>query len=160
MSHKLHYCIRTKPLWYWLVRINSFFFVWRKDFNYQHSPDSKVHGANKGPIWGRQDPGGYHVGPMNFAIWVMLRNCEKCNPCLRRTIISAQQGLSISETVVPGVHWQQSRSFKISVLVTKMFTECLQTTANEAGLTGDCFTEHLLIVLQISWKTDSFAFNF
>ena len=32
--------------------------------------DSKVHGANMGPIWGRQDPGGPHVGPMNFAIWV------------------------------------------------------------------------------------------
>ena len=29
-------------------------------------PDSKVHGANMGPIWGWQDPG---VGPMNFAIW-------------------------------------------------------------------------------------------
>ena len=25
-------------------------------------PDSKVHGANMGPIWGRQDPG-------NFSIW-------------------------------------------------------------------------------------------
>ena len=23
-----------------------------------------------GPIWDRQDPGGTHVGPMNFAIWV------------------------------------------------------------------------------------------
>ena len=22
-----------------------------------------------GPIWGRQDPGGPHVGPMEFAIW-------------------------------------------------------------------------------------------
>ena len=31
--------------------------------------DSKVHGAKMGPIWGRQDPGGPHVGPMNFAIW-------------------------------------------------------------------------------------------
>ena len=31
-------------------------------------PDSKVHGANMGPIWGREDPGGPHVGPMNFAI--------------------------------------------------------------------------------------------
>ena len=28
-------------------------------------PDGKVHGANMGPIWGRQDPGGPHVGPMN-----------------------------------------------------------------------------------------------
>ena len=32
-------------------------------------PDSKVHGANMGPIWGRKDPGGPHVGPMKFAIW-------------------------------------------------------------------------------------------
>ena len=33
------------------------------------NPDSKVHGANIGPIWGRQYPGGPHVGPMNLAIW-------------------------------------------------------------------------------------------
>ena len=40
---------------------------------YQYSsPDSKVHGANMGPIWGRQDPGGVHVGPMNFAILDIL----------------------------------------------------------------------------------------
>ena len=32
-------------------------------------PDSKFHGANMGPIWVRQDPGGPHVGPMNLAIW-------------------------------------------------------------------------------------------
>ena len=31
--------------------------------------NGKVHGANMGPIWGRQDPGGPHVGPMNFAIF-------------------------------------------------------------------------------------------
>ena len=24
-----------------------------------------------GSIWGRQDPGGPHVGPMNLAIWVL-----------------------------------------------------------------------------------------
>ena len=35
-------------------------------------PDSKVHGANMGPIWGRQDPGWPHVGPMNFAIWAAM----------------------------------------------------------------------------------------
>ena len=35
-------------------------------------PDSKVHGANMGSIWGRQDPGGSHVGPMNFAIWACM----------------------------------------------------------------------------------------
>ena len=35
-------------------------------------PDSKVHGANMGPVWGRQDPGGPHVGPLNFIIWVIF----------------------------------------------------------------------------------------
>ena len=34
-----------------------------------HVPHSRVHGANMGPIWGRQDLGGLHVGHMNFAIW-------------------------------------------------------------------------------------------
>ena len=37
--------------------------------NINNTPDSKVHGANMGPIWGQQEPGGPHVGPMNFAIW-------------------------------------------------------------------------------------------
>ena len=35
-------------------------------------PDSKVPGANMGPIWGRQNPGGPRVGPMNFAIWAVV----------------------------------------------------------------------------------------
>ena len=38
--------------------------------------DSKFHGANMGPTWGRQDPGGTHVGPMNLAIWVFLETNE------------------------------------------------------------------------------------
>ena len=32
-------------------------------------PDSKIHGANVGPTWGRQDPGGPHVGHTNLGIW-------------------------------------------------------------------------------------------
>ena len=44
-----------------------------EDIDFGVIPDSKVHGANMGPIWGRQDPGGPHVGPMNFAIWDALR---------------------------------------------------------------------------------------
>ena len=32
-------------------------------------PNSKVDGTNMGPIWGRQDPGGPHDGPMNFVVW-------------------------------------------------------------------------------------------
>ena len=34
-------------------------------------PDYKVHGANMGPIWGRQDPCGPNDGPMNFSICVI-----------------------------------------------------------------------------------------
>ena len=35
-----------------------------------HYYDGKVNGANMGPIWGWQAPGGPHLGPINFAIWV------------------------------------------------------------------------------------------
>ena len=35
-------------------------------------PDSKVHGANMGPICGPQDSDGPHVGPMNLAIWACM----------------------------------------------------------------------------------------
>ena len=42
-------------------------------FTLDNYPDSKLHGANMGPIWGRQDPGGSHVGSMNFAIWVVIQ---------------------------------------------------------------------------------------
>ena len=30
---------------------------------------TRVHGANMGPIWGRQDPVGPHVDPINLPIW-------------------------------------------------------------------------------------------
>ena len=43
--------------------------IWEWDDSY--FPNSKIHGAIMGPIWGRQEPGGPHVGPMNFAIWVI-----------------------------------------------------------------------------------------
>ena len=42
------------------------------------NPNSKVHGANMGPIWGRQDPGGLHVGPMNFALWECYVPDRRC----------------------------------------------------------------------------------
>ena len=54
-------------------------------------PDSKVHGANMGPIWGLKNPGGPHVGPMNFAIWDMICHNDRTlvptperKPSLRR----------------------------------------------------------------------------
>ena len=40
---------------------------------YPIPPDSKIHGANMGPTWGRQDPGGPHVGHTNLAIWAVIQ---------------------------------------------------------------------------------------
>ena len=39
-------------------------------------PDSNVRGTSMGPTWGRQDPGGHHVGQVNLAIWDVIPN--KC----------------------------------------------------------------------------------
>ena len=59
-------------------------------------PDSKVHGANIGPIWVLLAPDGPHVGPMNVAIRVVTgrhydsvfgvqsvaRNLDLCHHCV------------------------------------------------------------------------------
>ena len=50
------------------------FFCDRKSYIPYTYPDNKVYGANMGPIRGRQDPGGPHVGPMKFAFWVLHHN--------------------------------------------------------------------------------------
>ena len=52
-------------VWYSLIKHGSVHVC-----GVRECPDSNVHGANMGPIWGRQDSGEPHVGPMNLAIWV------------------------------------------------------------------------------------------
>ena len=54
-----------------------------------YNPDSKVHGDNMGPIWGRQDPGGPHAGPINFAIWECKHDCINKTLIDRRNIESS-----------------------------------------------------------------------
>ena len=41
-------------------------------------PDSMVHWAYMGPTWGRQNPGGSHVGLMNLAIRACINNHIHC----------------------------------------------------------------------------------
>ena len=59
------------------------------------NPDSKVHGANMGPIWGRQD-----VGPMNLAIrdylnqWVTVWAVALGN-LTSITVVSDERGILI-----------------------------------------------------------------
>ena len=40
-------------------------------FTLEHS-DSKVHGPNMEPTWGRQDPGGPHGGHIDLVMWVIF----------------------------------------------------------------------------------------
>ena len=51
-----------------------------------------------GPIWGRQDPGAPHIGPMNFTIWELDKVCifaflaSKCRGVCNITPISLWKG--------------------------------------------------------------------
>ena len=42
-----------------------------RDMQHYEYPDTKVQGDNMGIICGLYDPGGPHIGPMNFDIWVL-----------------------------------------------------------------------------------------
>ena len=63
--------------WDYWTRYTSIF-DWRRSLSAEmlirtnYIPGSKVHGANMGPTWGRQDQGGPHVGPVNFDIWDVI----------------------------------------------------------------------------------------
>ena len=73
-------------------------FVWEIPFS--SYPDNKVHGVNMGPIWGRQDPGGPHVGPMNFDIRVgWLKNPG--GPLIDRLIYMNDEKLFSQHSPVP-----------------------------------------------------------
>ena len=50
-------------------------------------PDNKVHVAHMGPIWGRQDPGGPHVGPMNFAIWAVYYRFQQTQNIINKLLL-------------------------------------------------------------------------
>ena len=65
-----------------------------RDWNY---PDSKVHGANMGPIWVLSAPDGPHIGPMNLAIrvglhrWVITSHINNGWPNLRWSPLTNKQ---------------------------------------------------------------------
>ena len=77
-----------------------------------NTPDNKVHGANMGPIWGRQDPGGPHVDPMKFAIWDCIQMVALWRPA--NTACTTCSPLSTS--VLPTFSWKFD-----TTLLTKAF---------------------------------------
>ena len=71
--------------WYLVIIIKPLLRIWRSGGLYYWQildkpitglphgfPDNKIHEAYMGPIWGRQDPGMTHVGPMNLAMRVSI----------------------------------------------------------------------------------------
>ena len=63
--------------WYFLCKFDSVIIVKVLSAILNATPDSKVHGANMGPNWGRQDTGGPHVGAMNLGIRDLLTDPVK-----------------------------------------------------------------------------------
>ena len=78
-------------------------------------PDSKAHGANTGPTWGRQDPGGPHVGPINLFIWV------------------------------PQDHWSNSEVFEILTLACNIHVKYITLLAHLHVHHGLCRTESIIL---------------
>ena len=71
----------------------------------QSDPDSKFHGANMRPIWGRQDPGGPRSGHMNFAIW---GHSFLCN-VIYLLALQVPEGINKLSLQLPLAHWESSQ---------------------------------------------------
>ena len=75
-----------------LIHTNFYFPALARDRYLLYTyPDSKVHGANKGPTWVLSAPGWPVIGPMNFAIRVGIRYttsvCWIVPVCMWRVLI-------------------------------------------------------------------------
>ena len=116
--------------------------------------DSKAHGANMGPIWGRQDPGGPHVCPMSFAIWGVypIKYHSLFVPCFGWVVLSITSQM---------IHW------KIPHQLTSLQNKCRTTGPDQQnwGRSGRLsifiiykFGQNCALVQQVSdliLKTDS-----
>ena len=88
--------------------INARIHRWQMDDSLTtRHPDSKVHEANMGPIWDRQDRDGPHIGPMNLAIRAVLQSFDVsfCHLML----------LQISSAMLPPSSWAMKCALQISM---------------------------------------------
>ena len=84
----------------WNWRLSHMKSIWNLIFITSHKICFKVRGANMGHVWGRQDPGGSHVGPINFAMWDMLHYMRtKTNLTLVYSLVSYSDWSSIVTSV-------------------------------------------------------------
>ena len=107
------------------------------------SPDSKVHGANMGPIWGRHDPGGSHIGPMNIATWeVTLTDMDDL---YQTTAVHKSSRVSIHVIIYSATFYSRQGSPRLRLLYNIITVPC-----------------HVLILIQFAggkWTWAFFALN-
>ena len=106
--------------------------------------DSKVHGANMGLIWGRQDPGGLHVGPMNFATWV----CNTSLHSVSRFQQDKQLTIDTDDILVTGscYSWNMSQYFRVllpGATLSKISQEILRHDADFKHTRFRCHSDSL-----------------
>ena len=65
-------CVQVPCSLFFLVSQPNKAYATKEAITSQAIPKWQSSWANMGALWGRQDPGGPHVGPINFAIWVAL----------------------------------------------------------------------------------------
>ena len=66
-----------------------------------------------GPTWGRQDPGGPHVGTMNVAIWELLKMC--CSEGVNIGLYLTPMFLELKNTNKPGKQHLKKKKKKSSI---------------------------------------------
>ena len=84
----------------------------------QEYPNSKVQGANMGPIWGRQGPDVPHVGSMKFAIWAVFLNKSGHRGLSLRCIYNCDLGHALQRLQLSG----GSNDIKGKISLFTMFT--------------------------------------
>ena len=84
ISHRVLRCLQ-KLFVHFLFILCCRFTQQKEPFSRQPpSPITRFIGANMGPIWGRQVPCWPRVGPINFAIWTVIRDESGCYYSLER----------------------------------------------------------------------------
>ena len=81
-AQKINFTIVSNITWYKEYSLSHHIRSCKGSFSVLccRTPNNKVHGANMGPICGRQDAGGPHVGPMNFANFIFTRKSYWTGP--------------------------------------------------------------------------------
>ena len=104
--------------------------------------DSKAYGANMGHTWGRQDPGGPHVGHMNFAIWVYMSIFAMA--VLSLSIINQIIRLHFCEITI-NFHWDQRvNNWKSQDLLLWVFIICVGFNSF-ISFSAECYEYHIML---------------